>query len=135
MYEQSIISLQRPGYDASIAIYTRQETMYMYITICEILLRFLSLDPSLTKQNIIRIFQALAGQWREIGNETIVPDARANLFNGTPDQVTELAANYYICYHEDPSWKKLSIYLYREGKTEALLLARPYVQTVRGMLV
>ena len=64
----------------------------------------------------------------------IVPDARAQLFHerfSVPDQRTE-AGRYYALYHLNPSWKSLSVYLYRAGETEALQIARPHIQTVTG---
>ena len=64
----------------------------------------------------------------------IVPPARAQLFRerfSVPDQHTE-AGRYYALYHPDPSWKTLSVNLYRAGETEALQIARPHIQTVTG---
>ena len=63
-----------------------------------------------------------------------MPDARARLFRerfSVPDQCTE-AGRYYALYHLDPSWKELSVKLYRAGETEALQIARSHIQTVTG---
>ena len=65
---------------------------------------------------------------------TIVPRVRAQLFRerfSVPDQRTE-AGRYYALYSPDPSWKTLSVNLYRAGETEALQIARPHIQTVTG---
>ena len=97
----------------------------------------LSSDPSVTPHNIIPVFQALTGKWDTIGNYiTVVPDARAQLFRDkltTRDELTESAGKYFALYHRSPSWKFLSVQLYSGGETEALQIARPYIQTVRGM--
>ena len=93
----------------------------------------LSSDPSVTPHNVIPVFQALTEDWARIG---IVPPARAQLFRGkstTHDELTEAAGKYFALYHPNPSWKFLSVKLYRVGKTEALQIARPHIQTVRGM--
>ena len=97
----------------------------------------LSSDPSVTPHNVISVFQALTGKWDTIGNYiTVVPDARAQLFRDkltTRDELTESAGKYFALYHHSPSWKSLSVALYRGGETEALQIARPHIQTVRGM--
>ena len=70
------------------------------------------------------------------GSYTTVPDARAALFRekfSDRDQVTAEAGKYYALYHEDPSWKDLSVGLYRAGETKAVEIAKPHVQTVSGM--
>ena len=94
----------------------------------------LSSDPSVTPHNVIPVFQALTGKWDMIG---IVPPARAQLFRDkstTRDELTETAGKYFALYHPNPSpWKLLSIELYIFGETEALQIARPHIQTVRGM--
>ena len=99
------------------------------------------LDPSLNPHNIIPVFQALTGNWEEIGifpnSLTVVPDARAELFRerfSVPDQYTE-AGRYYALYHPNPNWKQLSCNLYRAGETEALQIARPHTQIVTGTLL
>ena len=101
----------------------------------------LSSDPSVTPHNVIPVFQALTGEWDRIGDYPIgryiiVPDARAQLFRDkftTRDELTETAGKYFALYHPNPSWKFLSVRLYRGGETEALQIARPHIQTVRGM--
>ena len=101
----------------------------------------LSSDPSVTPHNVIPVFQALTGDWAEIDINTlhyytIVPPPRAQLFRDkltTRDELTESAGKYFALYHHSPSWKRLSAKLYRVGETEALQIARPHVQTVRGM--
>ena len=96
----------------------------------------LSSDPSMTPHNVIPVFQALTGDWNVIGSNTIVPDARVQLFQDkltTRDELTEAAGKYFALYHESPSWKFLSVRLYKGGETEALQIARPHIQTVRGM--
>ena len=96
----------------------------------------LSSDPSVTPHNVIPVFQALTGDWDGIGGYDIVPDARAQLFRDkltTREELTEAAGNYFALYHDIPSWKWLSVCLYRGGETEALQIARPHIQTVRGM--
>ena len=53
-------------------------------------------DPSMTPHNIIPVFQALIGDWDWIGDYTIVPDARAQLFLdkfSCRDQLTEAAGS------------------------------------------
>ena len=96
----------------------------------------LSSDPSVTPHNVIPVFQALTGKWDEIGVYTIVPDDRAQLLRDkltTRDELTETAGEYFALYHYIPSWKWLSTGLYSGGETEALQIARPHIQTVRGM--
>ena len=96
----------------------------------------LSSDPSVTPQNVIPVFQALTGKWDLIGHYAIVPDARAQLFRDkftTCDELTETAGEYFALYYHSPSWKGLSVCLYRGGETEALQIARSHIQTVRGM--
>ena len=96
----------------------------------------LSSDPSVTPHNVIPVFQALPGRWDEIGSEIIVPRHRALLFRDkltTRDELTEAAGKYFALYHHSPSWKFLSVELYRGEETEALQIARPHIQTVRGM--
>ena len=69
-----------------------------------------------------------------ISSYPIVPGARARLFRerfSVPDQRTE-AGRYYALYRHNPSWKELSVRLYRAGETEALQIARPHIQTVTG---
>ena len=68
---------------------------------------FISSDPSLIPSHVIPVFQALTGDWKEIGDWgaigvfpislIVVPDARARLFHerfSVPDQRTE-AGRYY----------------------------------------
>ena len=96
----------------------------------------LSSDPSVTPHNVIPVFQALTGDWEQIGNGSIVPLARAQLFRNkstTRDELTEAAGKYFALYYLSPSWKWLSTGLYRVGETEAVQIARPHIQTVRGM--
>ena len=96
----------------------------------------LSSDPSVTPHNVIPGFQALTGKWNRIGGYLIVPNARAQLFRDkltTREELTEAAGEYFALYHHSPSWKRLSVRLYRGGETEALQIARPHIQTVRGM--
>ena len=96
----------------------------------------LSSDPSVTPHNIIPVFQALTGEWNDIGRYCIVPHYRAQLFRyklTTRDELTEAAGEYFALYHYIPSWKFLSVELYEGGETEALQIARPHIQTVRGM--
>ena len=97
----------------------------------------LSSDPSVTPHNVIPVFQALTGNWDTIAhNYIIVPDARAQLFRDkltTSDELTETAGEYFVLYDPNPSWKLLSVELYKGGETEALQIARPHIQTVRGM--
>ena len=97
----------------------------------------LSSDPSVTPHNVIPVFQALTGDWARIGGGyLIVPNARAQLFRDkftTRKELTEAAVKYFALYHHSPSWKWLSVGLYRGGETEALQIARPHIQTVRGM--
>ena len=96
----------------------------------------LSSDPSVTPHNVIPVFQALTGDWAEIGDYPIVQRHRAQLFRGkltTHDELTEAAGKYFALYYYSPSWKLLSVCLYRGGETEALQIARPHIQTVRGM--
>ena len=67
---------------------------------------------------------------------TTVPDARAALFReqfSDHNKVTAEAGKYYALYHHDPSWKDLSVGLYRAGETKAVEMAKPHVQTVSGM--
>ena len=93
-------------------------------------------DPSVTPHNVIPVFQALTGDWDEIGGYGIVPDARAKLFRDkltTCGELTEAAGKYFALYHYDPSWKRLSVSLYKGDETEALKMARPHIQTVTGM--
>ena len=93
----------------------------------------LSSDPSVTPHNVIPVFQALTGDWARIG---IVPHHRAQLFQDkltTRDELTETAGKYFALYYPNPSWKWLSLCLYRVGETEAVQIARPHIQTVRGM--
>ena len=96
----------------------------------------LSSDPSVTPHNIIPVFQALTGDWDKIGRYPIVPRHRAQLFRDkftTRDELTEIAGKYFALYRLNSSWKLLSVKLYRGGETEALQIARPHIQTVRGM--
>ena len=96
----------------------------------------MSSDPSVTPHNVIPVFQALTGNWNDIGRYNIVPNARAQLFREkltTCDQLTDAAGKYFALYHYSPSWKWLSVRLYEGGETEALQIARPHIQTVRGM--
>ena len=97
----------------------------------------LSSDPSMTPHNVIPVFQALTGDWDYIGNYTnTVPPHRAQLFRDkltTRNDLTETAGKYFALYYHNPSWKLLSVELYRGGETEALQIARPHIQTVRGM--
>ena len=101
----------------------------------------LSSDPSVTPHNVIPVFQALTGDWARIGRDMIgskiiVSHHRAQLFRDkltTRDELTETAGEYFALYHPSPSWKFLSVELYRGGETEALQIARPHIQTVRGM--
>ena len=96
----------------------------------------LTSDPSVTPHNVIPVFQALTGHWYEIGDYDIVPDARAQLFQeklASRDELTEAAGKYFALYHPIPSWKWLSVRLYEGGEREALQIARPHIQTVRGM--
>ena len=91
----------------------------------------LFIDPSLHPHNVIPVFQALTGDWKEIVS---VPSARARLFRercSVPDQHIE-AGRYYTLYDPDPSWKELSRCIYLAGETEALQIARPHIQTVTG---
>ena len=95
----------------------------------------LSSDPSIIPHHLIPVFQAITKDWASIGVYTIVPDARAELFRtkfSVSDQRTE-AGKYYALYHWDPNWKKLSRFLYNEGETLAVDIARPYIQTVTGI--
>ena len=65
-----------------------------------------------------------------------VPGARAALFRekfSDGDQVRAEAGKYYALYRPEPSWKSLSVYLYRAGETAAVGIAKPHVQTVTGM--
>ena len=92
----------------------------------------LSLDPSVTPYNVIPVFQALTGDWNWIG---VVPPARAQIFRDkltSHHELTEAAGNYFALYDPNPSWKVLSVCLYRGGEIEALQIARPHIQTVRG---
>ena len=96
----------------------------------------LSSDPSVTPHNIIPVFQTLTRRWDEIGDYVIVPRPRAQLFRDkltTRDELTEAAGEYFALYYCNPSWKLLSLVLHRCGETEALQIARPHIQTVRGM--
>ena len=96
----------------------------------------LSSDPSVTPHNVIPVFQALTGDWGDIGHCIIVPRPRARLFRDkltTRDELTETAGEYFALYYPNPSWKQLSTGLYSGGETEALQIARPHIQTVRGM--
>ena len=96
----------------------------------------LSSDPSVSPHNVIPVFQALTGDWHKIGDYSIVPRPRAQLFRDkltTRDELTEAAGTYFALYHPNPAWKWLSVILYRGGETEALQIARPHIQTVRGM--
>ena len=71
-----------------------------------------------------------------IDDYTTVPDARAAIFRekfSDRNQVTAEAGKYYAFYHDNPSWKHLSIYLYKAGEMKALAIAKPHVQTVTGM--
>ena len=90
------------------------------------------------------VFAAITGNWWKIKSQcgdssrvyTTVPDARAALIRkkfSQHDQVTAEAGKYYALYHHDPSWKELSVNLYRAGETTALGIAKPHVQTVTGM--
>ena len=93
----------------------------------------LSSDPSVTPHNVIPVFRALTGDWDIY---IIVPDARAQVFRGkltTCDELTEAAGKYVALYHHNPSWRRLSVSLYKGGETESLQIARPHIQTVRGM--
>ena len=95
---------------------------------------FISSDPSLIPSHVIPVFQALTGGWEVIASYLMVPHARAKLFRerfSVPDQRTE-AGRYYALYERDHSWKTLSRCLYRAAETEALQIARPYIQTVTG---
>ena len=96
----------------------------------------LTSDPSMTPHNVIPVFQALEGDWAEIGGNIIVPPPRAQLFRHkltSRDQLTEAAGKYFALYHPRPTWKLLSVGLYSGGETEALQIARPHIHTVRGM--
>ena len=111
----------------------------------------LSSDPSIIPHHLIPVFQAITKDWAMIGDPnvgssiiggysiggyyTTVPHARAELFRtkfSVSDQRTE-AGKYYALYHMNPNWKKLSLFLYSEGETLALDIARPYIQTVTGI--
>ena len=97
----------------------------------------LSSDPSVTPHNVIPVFQAITGDMDVIGGSGIVPDARAQLFRDkltTRGEITAATGKYFALYHLSPSWKLLSVSLYRGGETEALQIAQPYIQTVRGTL-
>ncbi|CAI8010513.1 hypothetical protein GBAR_LOCUS6934 [Geodia barretti] len=90
-------------------------------------------DPSLNPHLLIPVFTAISGDWEKIDGNTTVPDARAALFRekfSDRDQVTAEAGKYYALYHLDPSWKDLSLHLYAAGKTKAVGIAKPHVQTV-----
>ena len=90
----------------------------------------------MTPHNIVPVFQALTGDWDEIGGYVIVPHPRAQLFRDnltTLDELTEAAGKYFSFYGSSPSWKWLSVELYKRGETRALHIARPHIQTVRGM--
>ena len=96
----------------------------------------LSSDPSVTPHNVIPVFQALTGDWDVIRDYTIVPHHRAQVFRDkltTCDELTEAAGKYFALYYNNPSWKWLSVRLYEHGETEALQIARPHIQIVRGM--
>ena len=95
----------------------------------------LSSDPSLNPHLLVPVFTAISGEWEKIGHIT-VPQARAALFRekfGDGDQVRAEAGKYYVLYKDDPSWKDLSVCLYRVGETKAVEIAKPHVQTVTGM--
>ena len=95
----------------------------------------LLLDPSLDPCNLIPVFQALTGDWETITDATIVPHVRAQLILrrfSVPDQCAE-AGRYYALYHLKFTWKALCLNLYRARETEALQIARPYIQTVTGI--
>ena len=67
---------------------------------------------------------------------TTVPDAWAALFHKKfcdHGQVTAEAGKYYALYRHNPSWKALSLRLYKAGETKAVGFAKPHVQTVTGM--
>ena len=100
----------------------------------------LSSDPSLNPHLLVPVFTAISGEWEDIRylgvSYTTVPQARAALFRekfSDGDQVRAEAGKYYALYHRDPSWKDLSLYLYRAGETKAVEIAKPHVQTVTGM--
>ena len=96
----------------------------------------LSSDPSLNPHLLIPVFTAISGDWEKIDNYTTVPRPRAALFRekfSDGDQVRAEAGKYYALYHHNPSWKDLSLYLYRAGETKAVEIAKPHVQTVTGM--
>ena len=100
----------------------------------------LSSDPSLNPHLLVPVFTAISGEWQEIQSLgyrcTTVPEARAALFRekfSDGDQVRAEAGKYYALYHDEPSWKDLSLALYRAGETKAVEIAKPHVQTVTGM--
>ena len=96
----------------------------------------LSSDPSLNPHLLVPVFTAISGEWEKIDIYTTVPQARAALFRekfGDGDQVRAEAGKYYALYYHSPSWKNLSLYLYRAGETKAVEIAKPHVQTVTGM--
>ena len=96
----------------------------------------LSSDPSLNPHLLVPVFTAISGEWKKIDIHTTVPEARADLFRekfGDGDQVRAEAGKYYALYNDDPSWKDLSVNLYRAGETKAVEIAKPHVQTVTGM--
>ena len=86
----------------------------------------------------MKVFQAIMDDWEKIGgaNYTTIPAVRADLLLekfSDRDQVNDEAGKYYALYHPDPNWRKLSINLYRARETEAVRIAKPYIQTVTGM--
>ena len=116
-------------------------TLVVFI-LMPVIVFFLFSDPSLNPNLLIPVFTTITGDWQKIGRlprtpYTTVPDARANVFRkkfGNLAQLTAEAGKYYSFYHHDPSWKDLSVALYRAGETKALEVAKPYVPTVTGIL-
>ncbi|CAI8035611.1 hypothetical protein GBAR_LOCUS19953, partial [Geodia barretti] len=90
-------------------------------------------DPSLNPHLLIPVFTAISGDWEDIDIYTTVPDARAAFFRekfSDRDQVTAEAGKYYALYCPYPSWKALSLWLYKAGETKAVGIAKPHIQTV-----
>ena len=72
-----------------------------------------------------------------ISGYPIVPKARAKFFRercSVRDQPAR-AGEYYALYHENPNWKEFSRRLYRAKETVAVMIARPHIQTVKGIYI
>lgn len=93
---------------------------------------FSSSDPTFTTDKVSSVFGAITGDWKKLG---LIPPCRAQHLQrkfSPLDQARE-AGKYYASYHPHTNWRILSVALYRFGEFKAVQLAKPHMQTVRGI--